>query len=138
MEAPSLIALFVRPLSAAGIPYLVTGGVASIVYGEPRLTRGIDLVLALRKDDAATIAGAFPEESYYVPPLEVYRPKRRARSTGTSNRVIDRERYIRARETSQRLLCRYRRSQRATSSPRCVNTLRGTTKSSSGVSHVQY
>ena len=39
---PRLIALFVRPLNECGISYLVTGGVASIVYGEPRFTRDID------------------------------------------------------------------------------------------------
>lgn len=71
MEDPSLIALFVRPLNEQGISYLVTGGVASIVYGEPRFTRDIDLVVALRPDDAPKIASAFSSEQFYVPPLEV-------------------------------------------------------------------
>jgi hypothetical protein len=71
VEEPSLVALFVRPLNTAEILYLVTGGVASIVYGEPRLTRDIDLVLALRPEDASRIVTAFSEDSYYVPPLEV-------------------------------------------------------------------
>lgn len=31
MAAPSLIALFVRPLNDCGVPYLITGGVAAIV-----------------------------------------------------------------------------------------------------------
>lgn len=31
-------------LEGAGIPYFVTGAVAGIVYGEPRLTNDIDIV----------------------------------------------------------------------------------------------
>ena len=38
MTDPSLISLFVRPLNQLGIPYMVTGGVASVVYGELRFT----------------------------------------------------------------------------------------------------
>lgn len=34
------------------MPYMVTGAVATAVYGEPRLTRDIDLVIALRSADA--------------------------------------------------------------------------------------
>jgi hypothetical protein len=45
---PSLISLFVRPLNQLGIPYMVTGGVASVIYGEPRFTRDIDLVIDLQ------------------------------------------------------------------------------------------
>jgi ABC-type microcin C transport system permease subunit YejB len=41
-----LIDTFIRPLIATGLPYAVTGSVASMAYGEPRLTNDIDLVLA--------------------------------------------------------------------------------------------
>ena len=34
-------------LETSGFEYLVTGSIASIVYGEPRLTHDIDLVLHL-------------------------------------------------------------------------------------------
>ena len=70
MGESSLIALFVRPLNEQGILYLVTGGVASIVYGEPRFTRDIDLIVALRPDDAAEDRQAFSSDEFYVPPLE--------------------------------------------------------------------
>lgn len=71
MTDPSLIALFVRPLNQLRIPYLVTGGVASVVYGEPRLTRDIDLVIELRPRDARRFAAAWSAEEFYVPPVEV-------------------------------------------------------------------
>lgn len=38
-EPPDLINLFVVPLNALAIPYMVTGAVAAVVYGEPRFTR---------------------------------------------------------------------------------------------------
>jgi hypothetical protein len=71
MTDASLISLFVRPLNRLSIPYLVTGGVASVVYGEPRLTRDIDLVIGLRPRDARRFAAAWSAEEFYVPPVEV-------------------------------------------------------------------
>ena len=71
MTDPDLIALFVRPLTRLRIPYLVTGGVAAVIYGEPRLTRDIDLVLDLRAADAPRLAVAWPMGEFYVPPVEV-------------------------------------------------------------------
>lgn len=71
MTEASLISLFVRPLNLLRIPYLVTGGVASVVYGEPRMTRDIDLVIGLEPGDASRFAGAWASEAFYVPPVEV-------------------------------------------------------------------
>ncbi|MBA3709686.1 MAG: hypothetical protein H0W83_12800 [Planctomycetes bacterium] len=71
MTNPDLISLFVQPLNRLRIAYLVTGGVAAVIYGEPRLTRDIDLVLDLRVGDAPRLAGAWPTENFYVPPVEV-------------------------------------------------------------------
>jgi hypothetical protein len=69
---PGLLDLFVRPLHAAGIAYFVTGGVATIVYGEPRFTRDIDLVLAVRPGDAERFLSLWPEGEFYAPPIEVF------------------------------------------------------------------
>lgn len=71
MTEPDLISLFVRPLNRMRIPYLVTGGVAAVIYGEPRLTRDIDLVLDLRAGDAPRLADAWSTRDFYVPPVEV-------------------------------------------------------------------
>jgi len=71
MPDPSLVSLFVRPLNQLRIPYLITGGVASVIYGEPRFTRDIDLVLRLEARDARRFAAAWPAAEYYVPPVEV-------------------------------------------------------------------
>jgi hypothetical protein len=42
---PSLLAKLARLLDGAGIPYMVIGGQAVLLHGEPRLTRDIDLTL---------------------------------------------------------------------------------------------
>ena len=48
MPAPSPFAPFIEPLERLGIPYCITGSVAASVYGEPRLTADIDVVLLLQ------------------------------------------------------------------------------------------
>lgn len=71
MTRPSLISLFVRPLNQLRIPYLVTDGVASVIYGEPRFTRDIDLVVRLESRDARRFSAAWAGDEFYVPPVEV-------------------------------------------------------------------
>ena len=62
---------FTEPLERAGVPYAIVGSVASSVYGEPRATNDLDLVIQLAPADAAKLAGAFPATAFYVPPQEV-------------------------------------------------------------------
>lgn len=73
MPAPSPLAPFVEPLERIGTPYCITGSVAASVYGEPRLTAGIDVVILLRSEDLTALRDAFPESLYYVPPDETLR-----------------------------------------------------------------
>ena len=68
MPARSPLAIFLEPLERLGLPYCVTGSVAASVYGEPRLTADIDIVLLLRGKDIPALRAAFPESDYYVPP----------------------------------------------------------------------
>ncbi len=55
-----------------GLGYFVTGGVATILYGEPRFTRDIDLVLAIRPADRDRFLSLWPDSEYYAPPAEVF------------------------------------------------------------------
>ncbi len=71
MLEPNLFLIFVNRLNASGIRYMITGAVASIVYGEPRLTHDIDLVLELDDDSALKLVEVFPLEEFYCPPLEI-------------------------------------------------------------------
>ena len=71
MLGPDLLLPFLEPLEALGLPYMLTGSVAGILYGEPRLTHDVDIVVALRRADATRIVQAFPGNAFYCPPEEV-------------------------------------------------------------------
>jgi hypothetical protein len=71
MREPDLIELFVRPLDRLQFRYLVTGSVASMLYGEPRVTHDIDLVVFLRAADIPRLPEAYPPPEFYVPPAEM-------------------------------------------------------------------
>jgi len=64
MAAPGWIEEFVRYRENAGVRYMVTGSVASMIYGEPRLTLVVHLVVELAFEGAETL-------------LEALRPTRR-------------------------------------------------------------
>lgn len=50
---------------------MITGAAASIIYGEPRLTNDLDLVLELNKSNVDKFIQAFPSGEFYCPPEEV-------------------------------------------------------------------
>ena len=70
MPARSPLAPFLEPLERLGLPYCITGSVAASVYGEPRLTADIDVILLLRAEDMGRLMAVFPDTAYYVPPAE--------------------------------------------------------------------
>lgn len=52
-------------LESAGIGYMLTGSMAMNYYAEPRMTRDIDLVIALRPEDAQRVVELFSPD-YYI------------------------------------------------------------------------
>ena len=85
MTEPTLVSLFVPPINRLGIPYMVTGAVAAVVYGEPRLTRDIDLVIGLRSTQSRRFAAAWPDSDFYVPPPEAIKEETGRASGGHFN-----------------------------------------------------
>ena len=71
MPEPDLIELFVGPLATEGIRYVISGSVAAMLYGEPRVTHDIDLVVFLRSSDIAKLPQIYPSPEFYVPPADV-------------------------------------------------------------------
>ncbi len=71
MPEPDLLELFVRPLSSEGIRYLVSGSVAAMLYGEPRVTHDVDLVVFLRLEQITRLPRLYPSPEFYVPPADV-------------------------------------------------------------------
>lgn len=71
MPETDLIELFVQPLNELKIRYLVSGSVAAMLYGEPRVTHDVDLIVHLQPDNLAQLPDAFPSTEFYLPPSEV-------------------------------------------------------------------
>jgi hypothetical protein len=65
MEPSELLRRFVEVLERLRIPYLVTGSMATIAYGEPRFTNDIDVVVPLRLDQVDTFCASFPQPEFY-------------------------------------------------------------------------
>ena len=64
MEQAELLRRVVDVLEEQGITYLLVGSLASGVYGEPRLTHDIDVVVELRAGSGCTaLCRPFPPRS---------------------------------------------------------------------------
>jgi hypothetical protein len=74
MAEPDPVLLFVRPLNRLEVRYMVTGSVASIAYGQPRLTHDVDVVIELTRPQIGLLVLAFqPPEFYCIRKLEYFR-----------------------------------------------------------------
>lgn len=54
-----------RRLETAGLPYMITGSIAANFYAVPRMTRDIDIVVEIHKDDIDPVVKLF-EKDYYI------------------------------------------------------------------------
>ena len=70
MIEQNLFLLFTRRLAQIGVRYMISGGAAAMVYGEPRLTNDIDLVVILDRDSIARLPEVFPPSEFYFPSAE--------------------------------------------------------------------
>ncbi len=87
MRDLELFLLFCRKLRQLDINYMVSGSVASILYGEPRLTHDIDIVILLDQFDAIAFSQAFPLKDFYCPPPEILTIESRRRQRGHFNLI---------------------------------------------------
>jgi hypothetical protein len=71
MLEPDLIELFVKPLDQLQIRYLISGSVAAMLYGEPRFTNDIDILVFLRASDVERLPATYPAPEFYLPPINV-------------------------------------------------------------------
>jgi hypothetical protein len=84
---PDLIR-FYELIESVDLPVFIGGSVATSVWGEPRATLDIDLVIAAEAPDAERLLSAFPSERYYAPPVDVVRQTLGSASPGGFN-IID-------------------------------------------------
>lgn len=87
MPGPNELNLFVLRLEAVGAPYMVTGATAAILYGQPRVTNDLDVVVDLGDAQRAALLNAFPEVDFYVPPESVIRAEQARSQRGHFNLI---------------------------------------------------
>ena len=66
MEQHELLQFVVECLEKLKIRYLITGSIASMAYGEPRLTNDIDIVADMDQNHAQKVKDCFPEADFYL------------------------------------------------------------------------
>lgn len=87
MRETDLFLLFIRPLNRAGVRYVIGGSVAAMFYGEPRLTRDVDVVVFLNEPGIRKLPEIFPAAEFYLPPFEVIVAEAARESRGQFNIV---------------------------------------------------
>lgn len=66
MSQQELLKKVARALEDAQIEYMITGSIASSLYGEPRSTHDIDLVVAIKKTDSKKLLKIFHSPRFYL------------------------------------------------------------------------
>jgi len=63
-EQLEFVRLIADRLTSIGVPYMLTGAMAMVAYGNPRMTRDVDLVTACTERDVDAIVRRFEEDCY--------------------------------------------------------------------------
>lgn len=66
MSVEKVLEAFQRALDASGVPYMVTGSLASSTFGEPRASEDIDIVIAPTREQLVDLIRHFPGDQYYA------------------------------------------------------------------------
>lgn len=66
MTQAELVRHLVEVLERAGAEYMIGGSHAAIYYGEPRLTRDVDVIVALRLENLPALLRGFPRDEFYL------------------------------------------------------------------------
>lgn len=66
MTLPGLLGLVVGALDSAGVPYMITGSIASSVHGAPRATRDLDIVIDPEVASLAALVDGLQTAGLYV------------------------------------------------------------------------
>ena len=68
MEQPDVFKFALKVLDEQGILYTIVGSLASMAYGDPRMTRGMDVVIEVDQQSVAALCDNFPDPDWYVSP----------------------------------------------------------------------
>lgn len=70
---PARLVFILRQIEEIPLEYMVTGSIAAILYGKPRLTHDMDLVVAFPSEKIPLFCKRFETEEFYCPPSETLR-----------------------------------------------------------------
>ncbi len=87
MQDLNLFKIYTDILNQYKFRYFITGSVASIVYGDPRLTHDIDLVLNLKIGEVKNFTDAFSANLFYCPPADIIKAELKLKSNGHFNLI---------------------------------------------------
>ena len=85
MQEHSLFKIFTDRLNKFSVPYMITGSVASIIYGEPRITHDIDIVITIPINYSQKFFDFFSEKEFYLPPIDIIKNEILRESRGHCN-----------------------------------------------------
>ncbi|MEW6506932.1 MAG: hypothetical protein AB1432_04200 [Bacteroidota bacterium] len=85
MQNLNLFSIYLDKLEDLQIDYFITGSVASIVYGHPRLTHDIDLVVLLYPEKISELILAFNINQFYCPTEDIIKEEINRESKGHFN-----------------------------------------------------
>lgn len=63
-EEFEILKMVCQRLEKAGIPYMITGSIASNLYAVPRMTRDVDIVIQIKNEDAGRMTEIFKQDFY--------------------------------------------------------------------------
>lgn len=87
---PRRLLRFLRLSETIPIDYMVTGSIASILYGKPRLTHDMDVVVILPESKISAFLKFFDTDEFYCPPEETIHDEVVRGDSGHFN-IIDQE-----------------------------------------------
>ncbi len=64
-EEFEVLKMVCQRLKGAGIPYMITGSIATNIYTVPRMTRDIDVVIEVKKEDTNRLLNIF-KDGFYI------------------------------------------------------------------------
>jgi hypothetical protein len=67
-DLEQVLAEVARALDAAGVPYMVIGGMANAIWGKPRGTLDVDITVGLSADDVPRLLAILGEQVANAPP----------------------------------------------------------------------
>ena len=85
MQELNLFKIFTERLNTLNVNYIVTGSVASLIYGEPRITHDVDIVITMPLNLVENFQKLFPDDDFYVPPVDILKTEILRESRGHCN-----------------------------------------------------